>query len=135
MIEVFKLSRSYKELIERLELEKIDDVKYLPVVVGVDDYFDDTTVDDEHLPCIVMDIVDEDDDITYLMLTKNTKRDWTKITNVDGFYELIGGNNVVKYYADIINGNGHYNNHYNVMRVSKDENCYVKVRLIYDDGG
>lgn len=72
---------------------------------------------------------------TYLMLTKNTKRDWTKITNVDGFYELIGGNNVVKYYADIINDNGYYNNNYNVMRVIKDDNCYVKVRRIYNDGG
>ena len=69
------------------------------------------------------------------MLTNNTKRDWTKITNVDGFYELIGGNNVVKYYVDIINENGHYNNNYNVMSINKDENCYVKVRLIYDDGG
>ena len=59
MIEVFKLSRSYKELIERLELEKIDDVKYLPVVVEIDDYLDDTTVDDKHLPHDVMDTVEE----------------------------------------------------------------------------
>ena len=29
------------------------------------------------------------DDITYLILTKNTKRDWTKNTNVDSFYERI----------------------------------------------
>ena len=50
MIEMVTLSRSYKELRERLKFEKIDDMKYLPVVVEIDDYLDDTTVDDKHLP-------------------------------------------------------------------------------------
>ena len=81
-----------------------------------------------------MDIVEEYDKITYLMLTKNTDGDRTKITKVDGSYELIG-NNGVKEYADIINDNGHYNNNYNIKRVIKDDNCYIKVRLLYDDGG
>ena len=40
-----RLKRSYEELIEKLELEKIHDMKYLPVVVDTDDYFDDTVVD------------------------------------------------------------------------------------------
>ena len=29
----------------------------------------------------------------------------------------------------------YYINNINEMSVSKDDNCYVKVRLIYDDGG
>ena len=33
-------------------------MKYLPVVVDTDDYFDDTTVDDEHIPYDVMNIVE-----------------------------------------------------------------------------
>ena len=38
----------------------------------------------------MIDIVEEYDKIKYLMLTKNTDRDRTKITNVDGLYELMG---------------------------------------------
>ena len=60
-IELFRLKRSYKELIEKLELEKIDDMKYLPVVVDIDNYFDDTVVDDKHLPYDVIDIVNKYD--------------------------------------------------------------------------
>ena len=95
---------------------------------------DDTVVDAKHLPYVI-DIVDEYDDITYLMLTKNTKRDWTKNTKVDGFYELMGDKYVVNYYVNIINESGHYNNNYNVMYVDKNELCYKYIRLIYDDGG
>ena len=65
MIEMFTLSRSYKELRERLGVEKTDDIKYLPCVIDIDD----STVDDEHLPYDVIDIVEEYDDITYLSLT------------------------------------------------------------------
>ena len=44
-IKVFKSGRSYKELIERLGLEKINYMKYLPCEIEMDDYFDDTVVD------------------------------------------------------------------------------------------
>ena len=46
-------------------------------------------------------------------ITNNTKGELT-IPNVDRFYELIGGNNVVKYYVDTVNDNG-YCNHNNNM--------------------
>ena len=75
MIEMFKLNRGYEGLVKRLKFERVNYMKYLPVVVNGDDYFDDTTVDDEHLPCGVIDIVDEYDDITYMGITNNTKRD------------------------------------------------------------
>ena len=61
-IEVFKLSRSYKELIERLELKKIDDIVDLPCEIQMDDYFDDTVVNDKNLPDVVIDIVNDYDD-------------------------------------------------------------------------
>ena len=134
-IEVFKLKRSYKELIERLELEKIDNMKYLPCEIKIDDYFDDTVVDDKHLPYEGIDIVNEYDDINYMEITNNIKGDWTKITQVDGFYESMGDKYVVNYYVNIINERGHYNNNYNVMYVNKNELCYKYIRLIYDDGG
>ena len=69
------------------------------------------------------------------MLTKNTDEDWTKITNVDGLYELMGDKNVVNYYVNIINKNSHYNNNYNVICVDKNDLCYKYTRLIHDDGG
>ena len=52
-VELFTLSRSYKELKERLELEKIYYMKCLPCEIDIDGYFDDTAVDDRHLPCLL----------------------------------------------------------------------------------
>ena len=128
-IELFMLSRNYEELIERLEVEKINNMKYLPCKIEMDDYFDDTVVNDKHLPNDVIDIVEEyKDKITYLMLTKNTDGDWNKITNVDGFYELTVDKNVVNYCVNVINENNLYNNNNNsVMSVSKDDNYYINV--------
>ena len=109
-------------------------MKDLPGAVNVDDYFEDTTVCDKLLPGDVINVVDEYDNeiITYMGITNNTKGELT-IPNVDRFYELIVGNDVVKYYVDTIDDNGYYN-HNNDMYVNKDENCYVKIRLIFDDG-
>ena len=70
-----------------------DSSKYLPCEIKIDD----TVVDDRHLPYDVMDIVEEYDKITYLMLNKNSDGDRTKITNVDGLCELMVDKNVVNY--------------------------------------
>ena len=116
IIELFTLRSSYDELKERLELKEIDD------------YFDDTFINDKNLPYDVMSVVEEyDDKITYLMLTKNTDGDRTKITNVDRFYELMVDKNVVNYSVDVINESSHYNNNNRVTSVSKDDNYYIKV--------
>ena len=98
-INLYDVIRSYEELRERLKFEKIDDMKDLPCAVHVDDYFDDPTVDDEHLPCDVVDIVDEYDEMTYMGITNNIKGDWTKITNADKVYEIIIRNNPIDYYG------------------------------------
>ena len=111
-------------------------MKNLLVVVNGDDYFDDTTVNDEHLPCDVIDIVDKYDDLTYLILTENTKGELT-ITNVDRNCKLIVCNNVFNYYSDTldeINGDGYYKNNNN-MSLIVNELCKCKTRLLFDDGG
>ena len=43
--------------------------------------------------------------------------------------------NVVNYCVNVINESNHYNNNNSVTSVSKDDNCYIQVRLLYDDGG
>ena len=101
----------------------------------MDDYFDDTVVNDRLLPDVAMDVVEEYADRTYLMLNKNTDGDRTKITNVDVLYELMGDKDVVNYCVKIINESSHYNNNYNVMYANKNELCYKYIRLLYDDGG
>ena len=104
----------------------------------IDDYFDDTVVNDKHLPNDVIDVVEEyNDTITYLVVTKITDGDWTKITNADKVYERIKRNNPINY-TGIINDievMGYYLNGHNVMYVDKNDLCYKYVRLIYDDGG
>ena len=88
----------------------------------------------QHLHYDVIDIVEEYDDRTYLMLTKNTDGDNTKNTRVNGFYELIGENNLVHYSYDkgkILICKGYYINSNNYRSVIKDNNFYVKVRLLF----
>ena len=77
--------------VKRLNIERADYMKDLHCAVNVDEYFDDTTVGNKHLPCDVIDVVDDYDDetITYLVMTNNTKADLTKNTEVDGFYDRI----------------------------------------------
>ena len=94
----------------------------MPYETERDEYFDKTVINDK---------------ITYLMLTNNTDRDWTKITNVDKVYEIIKGSNPINY-KGIMNDielMGYYNNNNNKLSVSKNEKCYKKVRLLYNDGG
>ena len=114
-IEIFEINRGYEMLVQSLDIqigEKID----LPCEIEMDDYFDDTVVNDENLPDVVMDIVEEYADRMYLMLNNNTDGDRTKITNVDGLYELMGDKYVVNYYVNIINESDHYSNNCNVCR-------------------
>ena len=77
-------------------------IKDLPCAVNVDDYFDDTTVSNKHLPCDVIDVLDVYDDeiITYLGMTNNTKGD-LNIINADKVYEIIIRNNPIDYYGRV----------------------------------
>ena len=114
----------YKRQVQRLNMGRVDYMKDLPCAVNVDDYFDDTTVDNKHLPCDVIDIVDEYDDeiITCLVMTNNTKGDWTKITNIDKFYDLTIRSNPVNCYGIMKNTDlkEHYIQKGNIMYVNKN---------------
>ena len=59
-----------QELIERLEVEKINNTKCLPYEMKIDDYFDNTVVNEENLPDVVIDIVNEYDDTNDMGITK-----------------------------------------------------------------
>ena len=84
---------------------------------------------------------DNDQEMTkYLMvMNNNNKVEWSKDTDVDRFYELIVGNDFVKYYfdtTDTIDVNSYNNNNNNnKINIIKNELCCNKIRLIYDDGG
>ena len=61
------------------------------------------------------------------MLTNTTDGDWTEIHNVDLVYDYYDKMNKLKFY-----GCHTQDSH---MCVNKIENCYLKQRLIFDDGG
>ena len=143
---LFDVIRSYEELLKRINSERVNKIKNLPcgemsTAVVNDNYID---VEDIHLPVrrinvlVTADYYD-DNSRNYLMETNNnTEWDWTKNTNVDGFYELLMGSNLVNYSCGIGDKpkvKSYYINNNNVMSVIKDENCYVKIGLIFDDGG
>ena len=48
------INRGYEELVKGLKFERVNYMKDLPCAVNVDEYFDDTTVGNKHLPCDVM---------------------------------------------------------------------------------
>ena len=121
-IKLFEISRNYKELVERLDIERVDN--YIEI-----------------LPCVETDAaaVDDnvDDNITYLTLTEIIKGEVT-IPNVDRNFELIVRNNICSYYIDAMekrNDDDYYN--YNNKNVSVIENewCRRKIRVLFDDGG
>ena len=69
-------NRSYEGLVKRLEFEGIKYMKCLPWEMKIDDYFDDTFINDKNLPDVVMKVVEEyDDKITYLMSVSYTHLD------------------------------------------------------------
>ena len=102
----------------------------------IDDYFDNTVVNDNNLPDVVIDIVNEYDDTNDMGITKNTNGDWTKVNNVGKVYEIIKRYNPINYNGIMndIELMGYYINN-NELSVSKNDNCYIKIRLLYDDGG
>ena len=69
-----------------------------------------------------------------------TEGDWTKINNADLVYDkiIIMGNNPMYDYCGKMNElkfYGYYTQDSHMRYVNKIENCYVKPRLIFDDGG
>ena len=81
-----------------------------------------------------------DEHINDLIVTNDTDGDLTKNNNADLVYDkIIMGDNPRDYYYGKMNNkdlNGYYtNDSHMVYVVNKNKMCYVKIRLIYDDGG
>ena len=128
--EIFKVNRDYEILVQSLCIEREEQIDS-PSKIEIDNYFDDTCINNNNLPDVLMSIVNEyDEKINYLMLYENTYGDRIEITNVDRFYESIG-NNGMKYYVD----KGYYTNDSHMLCINEIEMCYVQKRLIFDDGG
>ena len=127
-IELFEVSRSYKELRQRLKSERVkDDIEYLPCDVtsaANDDKFDDI----EYLPCGETGIAADDNNdeiIIYLIVTNHTKGDLS-ILDGDKLYDVIIWNNPVDYYGIVENYENlksRYIDRDNVMYLIKNELC------------
>ena len=138
VIELFKLKRGYRELVGMVDIERVDNIEFLPCDM-VSAARGDTNVDDLPVYKVGLLVVDDyynEEMINDLIVTANTKGELT-IPNVDRFYELLVCNNVGKYYLDTmdkIDDDGYYNNN-NKMYLIKNELCIRKTRLLFDDGG
>ena len=78
-IEIFVVNRSYEMLVQSLDIER-GEKSNLHCEIEMDDYFDNTAVNDANLPDVVINVVEEYDD---RMLNNNTDCDKTRIPNVD----------------------------------------------------
>ena len=121
-MQVFKLDRGYKELIERVGWKKTNYMKYLPyneadIAVGEEDN-------------------GNNDFITYLVVTNYTGGDRT-ITNRDRLYDELIGNNPINDdgFVKYKNLNKCYINDVNIMYLIKNKLYRPKIRLLFDDGG
>ena len=74
-VEMFKVTRGYKELVERLDIERVDNIEYLPCeVIGAAN--DDRVDDIDYLPCDESGIAagnNNDEIIIDLIVTNHTK--------------------------------------------------------------
>ena len=144
-IELFEVGRNYKELIEKINNERVDYIKGLPCEVistAVVDKNDDNK-DNKHLPYgltgVVVDNYDGDnnDFITYLVGTDDTKGDRT-ILNRDKLYEImiwsdhIDYNSIVKNYKKL---NNRYIENHNIRYSIKNDLYRPKIGWLFDDGG
>ena len=81
------------------------------------------------------------------VITRNTNGDWIRNTNghwirktkADRIYDkIIMGSNPVNHCNGIMEQFKKLNSYYvdnNIMSLIKDEKCYIKIRLLFDDGG
>ena len=134
-MELYKLKRKYNELKEMLEVIEINDMKYLLCAGEIENCFDDTYLNNNNLPYVVM-----NEKITDLILNITTNGDWTKINNFDLVYDkiiIMGSNPMYDYCGKMykLKFYGYYTQDSHTMCVNKIENSYVKPRLIFDDGG
>ena len=91
VIEIFKINRKYREFVERLGVERVDNYsEYLPCSeIEITIIVDGDNNDNNYLPREVMGVVVDnyDDCMTNMIMTDNTEVDRT-IPNRDMVYDL-----------------------------------------------
>ena len=123
-MQVFKLDRGYKELIERVGWKKTNYMKYLPC-------------DEADIAVVGEDNENNNDFITYLVVTDNSKGDRTML-NRDKVYEImiwgdhIDYNSIVENYKEL---NNLYIDNHNIRYSIKKDLYRPKIRLLFDDMG
>ena len=129
-VKLFKVSRGYDELIQRLDIERVIDNKYLPceivsTAIDVIDYllYDkaNTAADNNDNETVI--------DIT---MTDRTKGDWTVLDD-NKLHNLITGNNPVDIVEEYKNLDNLYMNKNNIMCLEKNDLCKRKTRFLYND--
>ena len=142
VIEIFKVNRKYRELVERLGVEMVNNYnEYLPcskieIVITVDG----DNNDNNYLPWVVKGVVVEnyDDYMTNMIMTDNTEVDRT-IPDRDMVYDkklqnkpFNSGNKIVEEYKIL---NKYYINNNNIIYMIKNILYRPKIRMLFNDGG
>ena len=122
-MELFRVNRNYKELVERLGVEMVYNYS-------------------EILPDVEAEVVAEVDDnvdelLTYLIMTDNTKGDRT-IPDRDKLYDMVIWNDHINY-KDMVEEYDNINNYYidnnNIMYSIINDLYRLKIKWLFDDGG
>ena len=133
---MFEVNRAYNELVERLHIDRVSDIKYLPCEI-VSAANDDKIDDIDYLPCVETGIAADDNNdeiIIDLIVTNYTQGDLT-ILDGDKLYDVIICNNPVDIVEKYENLNSLYIDGDNIMNLINNELCIRKSRSLYDDGG
>ena len=132
MVEIFKGKRDYEELIQSLNSERTGRIKNIPCVTN------NVYIDDKYLP-VNEPIVAEYGNNNAMVITKNTDGDFTNNTDVNLIYDkiILGGNPIDYCFGTMekISSCGYNTKNNHMWRINKIEKCYIKTRLIFDDGG
>ena len=125
---------------KRQERERAGIIKNLPCLIN-NNYIDDNNIrlPVERVSVLVTADVYCDKNLNDMIEIINTDGDLTKNDNVYMIYDKVirGGNPEDYYYGtmEYINLYGYYTNDSHMMCINKIEMCYIKIRLIFDDGG
>ena len=125
-IELFKVDRNYKELVERLGAERSDNYsKYLPWV-------------EADIAAVGDDVMDDNEELLhYLIMTDNTKGNMT-VSDRDKLYDMVIWNDHINY-KDMVEEYDNINNYYidnnNIMYLIINDLYRPKIRWLFDDGG
>ena len=133
---MFEVNRCYNELVERLDIERVNDIVYLPCKIFSSSN-DDKVDHVDYLPGDVTGIAadDNNDEIIIDLIVRNHTQGDLTILDGDKLYDVIIWNNPVDILEKYDNLSSLYIVGDNIVNLIKNELCRHKTRLLYDDGG